>query len=391
VTPVPRSFYAAAFLTGVAYANVAVALPLYAIMLGRPASFAGGLLAAHTLAIAFGAVGSTPVLGRLGGRNTLAAGLAVGAIGQAVLLVPLGTTGLVWGAMLHGAGMGLFWVGTQAMLGRRSGAEGSERGFVNQYAVYIVGTIAGSAATGLADGVLRVVGASNVASIRLTFGLGLVAAAVALALRPPVRRAADEPRSVRLSADLPGRGFAVQSPDLLLVAALGLVLQLAPVILETSYAYSPLAIGMVMGGVAAAKIVGSFAAGGLARAAGGSRAAFTMLAGASALTAFLVVADAAGVFVVLLLVVTLLAVGVWPVIVDAALARVEPDLRDGMTVAWNVREYIVIAAASAVGGWILDAFGSPRLLFLLAAAFLAASAASAATVLRRPVHAPEPA
>jgi predicted MFS family arabinose efflux permease len=116
-----------------------------------------------------------------------------------------------------------------------------------------------------------------------------------------------------------------------------------------------------------------------------------MLAGASALTAFLVVADAAGVFVVLLLVVTLLAVGVWPVIVDAALARVEPDLRDGMTVAWNVREYVVIAAASAVGGWILDAFGSPRLLFLLAAAFLAASAASAATVLRRPVHAPEPA
>jgi hypothetical protein len=64
VTPVPRSFYAAAFLTGVAYANVAVALPLYAIMLGRPASFAGGLLAAHTLAIAFGAVGSMPVLGR---------------------------------------------------------------------------------------------------------------------------------------------------------------------------------------------------------------------------------------------------------------------------------------------------------------------------------------
>jgi MFS family permease len=96
VTPVPRSFYAAAFLAGVAYANVAVALPLYAIMLGRPASFAGGLLAAHTLAIAFGAVGSTPVLGRLGGRNTLAAGLAVSAIGQAVLLVPLGTTALVW-------------------------------------------------------------------------------------------------------------------------------------------------------------------------------------------------------------------------------------------------------------------------------------------------------
>jgi MFS family permease len=392
VTPVPRSFYAAAFLTGVAYANVAVALPLYAIMLGRSASFAGGLLAAHTLAVAFGAVGSTPVLGRLGGRNTLAAGLAVSAIGQAVLLAPLGTTGLVSGATLQGAGMGLFWVGTQAMLGRRSGAEGSERGFVNQYAVYIVGTIAGSAATGLADGALRAVGASNVASIRLTFALGLVAAAVALALRPPVRRrAADEPRSVRFTADLPRRGFAVQSPDLLLVAALGLVLQLAPVILETSYAYSPLAIGMVMGGVAAAKIVGSFAAGGLARAAGGSRAAFTMLAGASALTAFLIVADAAGVFVVLLLVVTLLAVGVWPVIVDAALARIEPDLRGGMAVAWNVREYVVIAAASATGGWILDAFGSPRLLFLLAAAFLAASAASAATVLRRPVHAPEPA
>jgi hypothetical protein len=33
-------------------------------MLGRPASFAGGLLAAHTFAIAFGAVGSMPVVGR---------------------------------------------------------------------------------------------------------------------------------------------------------------------------------------------------------------------------------------------------------------------------------------------------------------------------------------
>src|SRR5438046_2415151 len=56
---------------------------------------------------------------------------------------------------------------------------------------------------------------------------------------------------------LPFSGFALQLPDMLLVAAMGMLLNLAPVILSHEFRFTPLAIGLVAGGVQAAKIGGS--------------------------------------------------------------------------------------------------------------------------------------
>jgi hypothetical protein len=55
---------------------------------------------------------------------------------------------------------------------------------------------------------------------------------------------------------------------------------------------------------------------------------------------------------------------------------------------WSVREYTVIAAATALGGYLLDVSERPTLLLALAALLLATAAVSALAVLGRPVYAP---
>jgi len=83
-----------------------------------------------------------------------------------------------------------------------------------------------------------------------------------------------------------------------------------------------------------------------------------------------------------------LAIGVWPVVVDGALARVSPEERHGLAVMWNVREYVAIAVATLLGGYLLDLSGRPTVLLAVAAALLATAAVSALAVLGRPVYVP---
>ena len=83
------------------------------------------------------------------------------------------------------------------------------------------------------------------------------------------------------------------------------------------------------------------------------------------------------------------ATGAWPLIVDSALARIEPDTRSSVTVTWNAFEYGVIAAVTALSGWLLSSLHSPELLFALGAALLAAATVSAGIVMRLPVYAPD--
>lgn len=386
-----RSFYAAAVGTGAAYANFAVALPLYALASGRSSSFASGLLALGTICFALGALAASPLSARAGARNVLAAGLGTIACGHLVLLFVGAAPGLAAGAVVDGVGMGLFWVGSQTTLGRRSGADGSETGFVAHYALYVAGTVAGSIATGAAATAFRLAGLPHPLSIRLTLGLGLAASLGALTVWLPRRHAPGlAGRPEPLAAGLLLRGFAVQLPDLFLVAGLALVLFLTPVVLAKAFRFTPLEVGLVVAALAGAKIAGSLIAGRLARARGGQAAVTAMLAGASALASLLALADrVAAVFVVVLLATALLSTGVWPIMVDAAHARVEPEKRGGMAVAWNVREYAVIAAATAAGGFLLDVLGRPTLVFLLGAALLALSALAAALAMRRPVFAPK--
>src|SRR5438045_1907344 len=131
--PVPRALYAAAVGSGFSYANLAVALPLYALATGRSAAFAAQLLAAQTLAIAGGALIAGRLLRRTSAWRALAGGLAVMGAAQGSLLAVSAAAAVMPGAIVHGLGMGVFWVATQSLLARQSGRDGSERAFANQY------------------------------------------------------------------------------------------------------------------------------------------------------------------------------------------------------------------------------------------------------------------
>ena len=384
MTPVSRKVYGAAVGTGVAYANLAVALPLYVLAAGHSPAFAGGILAAQAGSIAIGALAAGPISLRFGAWNTLAAGLLVIAVGASALLAARPDATLVPGALLHGVGMGLFWVGTQALLASRSGRGGSERAFVVQYSLYVVGTALGAAATGFAVFALRLAGVPHELSIRLTFLLALVAASAAAAGARHTRDAVAAAPARRRPSPL--EGLSIQVPDLLLVSALALVLNLAPIVLVTAFRFTPLQVGLVVGALAGAKIAGSFTAGRIVRSASARRAVIGMLATAAPLTLVLAAMHAAVPFVAVLLCTTLLSSGTWPVLVDAAHARVPVAGRTELASAWNVREYLVIAGMTAAGGWLLAVVGGPGVLLMVAACLLAASAATAAAVLRRPVH-----
>src|SRR5437762_710505 len=157
----------------------------------------------------------------------------------------------------------------------------------------------------------------------------------------------------------PLRGFALQLPDLLLVAAMGMLLNLAPVVLNRDFRFTPLAVGFVSGAVAAAKIGGSITAGRIAQTAGSKRAVGAMLAGSSVAAALLAGTHVAYVYVLLTVATAFLAIGVWPIVVDGALARVSPEERHGLSIVWNVREYAAIAATTALGGYLLDVSHRP--------------------------------
>ena len=292
---------------------------------------------------------------------------------------------------MHGAGMGLFWVGVQASLGRRSGQSGSQRAFVLQYVVYIAGSASGAALTGGCIALLRTFGASHAASIRLSFAVGASAAVLAVPTAVAWLRSTTHTVRTQHLRPAPLRGFALQLPDLLLVAAMGMLLNLAPVVLNRDFRFTPLAVGFVSGAVAAAKIGGSITAGRIAHTAGSKRAVGAMLAGSAVAAAVLAGTHEAYVYVLLTVATAFLAVGVWPIVVDGALARVSPEERHGLSIVWNVREYAAIASTTALGGYLLDVSGKPTLLLALAALLLATAAVSALAVLGRPVYAPRPA
>ena len=387
----PRSFYAVAAMSGMLFGVMAVSVPLHVAALHRPASLAGEVLATATLAVAVGAVAAGPVARRVGGgRNLLVASLVVSGTGQAALLAASAAAGMAAGAALVGAGIGLFWVASQTLLGAGSGGPGSERRFAVHYAAYTLGVAGGSTLTGLAIAVVRRAGAGAPEAAQLSYALGIAAALAALTIWRP-RRGEPGAARPRLAAGLTPRGVAIQVPDLLLVAALGLLLPLAPTVLSGRFHLAPFVVGVTVGGVQAGKIAGALTGRVLTEASGHRRAILLLLVSAAVLSALLAaatLAGRAGLFVLVLVATAFVATGAWPLIVDSALARTEPARRPSATIAWNACEYGVIAAATVASGWLLTAVGSPQVLFALAALLLAAAAGCAAVVLRWPVHAP---
>ena len=269
MTPARRALVASALGAGVSYSNLAVALPLL-VLAERGSSFlAGALIGTNTVAFSLGALLALALRRAEGG---ITAGLSAVAAGDLVLLLAPSTELLVVGALVHGAGMGLFWVGIQASLGRRSGARGSQRAFVGQYALYVTGTATGGALTGAAIALARTAGVSHTTSIQLSFLVGAAGALAALPAAVTWLRRTETTWVVR-AVPTPFRGFALQLPDLLLVAAMGMLLSLTPVVLNHVFRFGPLAIGAVAGAVALAKIGGSIAAGRITLTAGSRRVA----------------------------------------------------------------------------------------------------------------------
>ena len=384
MTPARRALVASALGAGISYSNLAVALPLL-VLAERGSSFlAGTLIGTNTVSFSLGALVALALRRSEGG---VATGLAVVAGGDLLLLLSPGTTLLFVGALVNGIGMGLFWVGVQGSLGRRSGARGSQRAFVGQYALYVAGTAAGGALTGTAIALARTAGLSHPTSIRLSFLIGATGALAALPTVIGWLRRAEATHVVR-AVPPPLRGFALQLPDLLLVAAMGMLLSLTPVVLDHVFGFTPFSIGAVAGAVALAKIGGSFAAGRITLTAGSRRVVGSMLAGSALAAAVLVGTHEVWLYVALTIAASFLGVGVWPIVVDGALARVSPEERHGLTIVWNMREYAAIAATTAFGGYLLDVSGRPTLLLTLAATLLAGAAVSAVAVLSRPVYAP---
>jgi MFS family permease len=385
MTSTRRALVASALGAGISYSNLAVALPLLVLAEQGSTLLAGALLAANTVAFSLGALLAF-TLRR--GESGVVTGLACIAAGDLLLIAAPLRGALAVGALVHGCGMGLFWVGVQASLGRRSGETGSQRAFVLQYVVYIAGSGTGEALTGGCIALLRAFGVTHATSIRLSFAVGATAALLALpAAVAWLRRTAPAVPRRRLRPP-PLRGFVLQLPDLLLVAAMGMLLNLAPVVLNHDFRFTPLAVGVVSGAVAAAKIGGSVTAGRIAHAAGSRRTVAAMLAGGALAAAVLAGTHQAYLYVFLTVATAFLAIGVWPIVVDGALARVSPDERFGLSIVWNVREYAAIAASTALGGYLLHISDRPTLLLALAAVLLATAAVSALAVLGRPVYAP---
>lgn len=384
-----RRFYATAFGVGAAFANMGVAVPLQVAALhGRP-TLAGALLAAGTVAIALGALLAGVVSPRIGGGpRTLALALAVCGAGSLVFSATTSVIGIAAGGVLVGTGIGLFWVSSQLVLGRRSGTRGSESAFAIHFAAYTFGAVVGSSLTGGIAAVANAAGLAATTGIRLSALAGLAISCTAFALWSPcAARAEAAPADARRRL-APSRHLGVQLPDLLLVSALAFLLPLAPTVLEHGYHLGPLVIGFVMSGVSGAKIAGTFTARALARSGGARRGIVFLLAGGGVVCVLLCLALDAPSFVAALLLTALLVAGAWPLVVDSAQARVPPESRHDLTVVWNAREYGVIAVATFLAGWLLSTLGRPEPLFALAALLIAAAAACAAVTLRRPVWQP---
>jgi hypothetical protein len=385
-TPFRRAVAASSFAAGFAFANLVVALPLLALAEHRSSSFAAALVGANTLAFTAGGAAAS-LLHRP--QSGLAVGLVAIALGDVVLLavpvVPPVT--LSAGAVVNGVGMGLFWAGTMGALGGQAGADGSPRRFVGQYVLFTVGGAAGALLTGAVAALLAALGASSRASLELSFLLGI---ACALAALPTVAAwLSTQPRSAgtrRLARPL--HRVALQVPDLFLTGSAALFVALSPVVLAESFRFGPGAIGAISGGVAAAKIAGSLAAGRLGTKLRVARTTPAMLLLAAACVAGLAATGDRRLYVALLLLAVVFALGAWPVLVDGTMARVAPAERASFAVTWPMREYLVIAVATAAGGHLVRRGEQPSLLLAVAAGLLLAAAISAAALLRRPLVAP---
>lgn len=379
-----RTFLVVAGAAGAVYGNYAVVLPIFGTAIGVSVSIIGLLLAIGTLTVAIGSISAGLIVRWTSASILLPVGMGTAALGDA-FLIQGSLLALGLGSVLIGSGLGLYWAGSQAALSSGAGREDSERGFISQFVVYTLGTVAGSVISGAVVNSLHTAGLSPAAAGRGGFVLALGVAIAAVGLERSRRPAPSRASRVAGLARGAGVDALLQLSDLCLVSALAFVLALAPVILRTHFGFNSLQVGAGYGAASLAKMAGSFFAGRWVRL-GGRRLTIALMVGAGALLSLLLAAISIPLlFVVVLVFASMTAGGVWPVVVDATLGSVRPERRAAMALTWSAREYPVIALSTVVGGWMLEKFDSPSTLYLLTAGLLAC-----ALITSRLLHGPDP-
>lgn len=374
-----RTFLATAAAAGGIFGTYAVALPLYANTIGQAVSITGALLAIATVAVALGSLAAGLAVGSIDPRSLPALGMAIAGSGELVLFQG-SFAAQAFGSILIGSGLGVYWAGSQAILGAQSGQPGSERGFINQFVIYTLGTVSSSIVSGALSSLSHAAGLSLSSSTRAGFVLGVTCAALALYLnrmQPLASRRAARVATITVGT---GRDALLQLTDLCLVSALAFILALAPVILSAHFGFDSLQVGLSYGCVSLAKMGGSFFAGRTVRLLGHRRAITVTLLAATLLSLVLGAVRQPVLFVIVLVFAGMTAGGVWPVVVDATLASARPDRRAAMALSWSAREYPIIALATVGGGWLLGAFQNTTVLYLITAGLLAVSALSSLTL-----------
>ena len=380
-----------AFCVGLALANVSLALPLHVLAQGKSPALAGALLAALTASTAIGAACAPALRGPFGdARKLLVLALAFVAVGPLVLTASGGVPYLAVGATFVGLGIGLFWVASQILLGALSGSPGSETGFQHHYALFTAGTVVGSVSTGLLASLLQHAGLSRATSLQMAMGLALLAAGIGMSAWRPAKTPQLQPRpsAPTLGLRLIVQGVNAQFSDLLLVAVMALFGQLVPIVLTGTFDVSAGAIGIVMAGVGAAKITGTYLAGGLLSIWGRGPTIIGMIATGSILCLLVTLVASTWAFLTLVITAELVLAGTWPLLVDACQARVIVSERAAFTAAWNIREYGVIALMTASAGWLYGQSHAIAPMFGLGGVLLIGAVLAAAALMRRPVYTP---
>lgn len=375
----PKHFLVVALIAGIASSNAAVGIPLQVVASSRPASTMGLLLALIPLGTAVGALLTAPIRNRVGNAAaTLSQSILVTAIGCLVLMTPITILSLFGGAALVGIGGGMFWVCSQVLLSANSGQHGSESSFLVHFAVYTSGILLGSVLTGALVTVVEASGMNSLAATQLSLVIGSTASIAAYATWWPKRLTIkDAAGRVALGWRILTSGLSLQIPDLFIVATLSIVSLLSPLVLLDTFSFSSFAVGITAGGIAVSKIVGTMLARQVMSAFETRITILAFLFAGLLACAILALTSEPSLFVIALLFASLAITGVWPLVVAAAHTQTLSTLRGDAAVAWNVREYTVIAAFGAVGTWLYATssrfvmFAAAILLLLLAVGYTA--------------------
>jgi MFS family permease len=373
-----RRFLLVAFGIGASVGSVYSLLPLLVLASGGASAQVGLLIAIITTGMAAGALGGGRFAGRHGADATLAVAILLDLAGIALFLLPFPLVVTAIGCIPAGAGIGLFWVASQVRLG-----QGTPGGFVRHYAAYTAGSAVGGPGSGVLVQTVASGADETAGNVRAAFLLAILALSLSAVcwplhlrrLRSPaaVTRGVDDPRPPRSPAvpraiAILRRGASLQLADLALVVGYNAMLTVYAVVLRRDFKVEPGVIGVVAGGVALAKVLGGLLGRWLSHRVGDQVALVSLTAAGAVVMGLGGLVHDRGLFVVAVLVSIMLGLGQWPLLVAVAMRRMPTDHRSAFVGSWNLREFMVIAVASATFGWGLDGLPGGRGTVLVAGA-----------------------